>query len=200
MPALPLEQYVFPNNLFAQFADISQAGDRWWVLHCRPRAEKALSRRLLGRNLRFFLPLYKKQRRSNGRSVCAYHPLFSNYLFLHGDAQTRLNALETNMVVRVLDPQDQDELHSDLMRVHQLMLTGSAPSPEERLQPGMYVEIVSGPFQGMEGKILKRNNSMRFLVEVRFLQQGVCVDIEDWMIQPLSRPRAELCTAGNAFP
>src|SRR5207244_383929 len=94
MPILPLEPFVFPEHLFDKPDDIDQVEDgRWWVLHTRPRAEKTLARRLLGRNLPFFLPLYKRQWRSNGRSFKAHLPLFSGYVFLFGNSLARLQAL-----------------------------------------------------------------------------------------------------------
>jgi transcription antitermination factor NusG len=180
MPILPLEPFVYPNNLFEQTAAADAKDGRWWVLRTRPRAEKALARHLLGRNLGFFLPQYKKR----SRTAASYHPLFAGYMFLHGDADDRVHALETNQVAQVISVEDQMQLHSDLVRVHGLMLTDAALSPEERLQPGMLVEIVGGPLMGMKGKIVTRQNKLRFLVEVRFLQQGVSVDVESWMIQP----------------
>ena len=186
MPLLPLEPFVFPNNLFDPAARCAGADGRWWVLHTRPRAEKSLARRLLAGQLRFFLPLYHKQCRGNGRLLTAYHPLFAGYVFLHGDVHDRLQALQTNLVARVLQVEDQLEIHDDLLRVHDLMQTGASLSPEERLQPGTLVEIVHGPLMGMQGKIVTRHNKMRFLVAVHFLQQGVSLDIEGWMIQPLS--------------
>jgi hypothetical protein len=190
MPLLPLEQFVYPENLFAGFESAVPGDCRWWVLHTRPRAEKALSRRLLGLDQRFFLPLFKKQWRNSGRSFCAYHPLFAGYLFLFGDSHDRLRAVETNLVARVLTVEDQVQMQRDLARVHQLMVTGAPLWPESQLQPGTWVTINSGPLMGMVGKIITRQNKMRFLVEVRFVQQGVSLDIESWMIERLTGPMA----------
>jgi transcriptional antiterminator RfaH len=187
MPILPLEPYVFPDQLLENPEDARQEDGRWWVLHSRPRAEKAIARRLLKRNQPFFLPLFKRQWRSNGRLFNAHVPLFSGYVFLFGNSQSRLHALETNLVARVIPVEDQTQLQRDLVQVHQLMKSGVSMVPEDRLQPGMYVEIVSGPLAGIEGKILARNNRNRFFVEVRFLQQGVSVDIEGWMIRPVTK-------------
>ncbi len=183
MPLLPLEPFVCPNDLFEQAAVPDEKDGRWWVLRTRPRAEKALARHLLGRSLRFFLPHYQKRSGTNGRCL-AYHPLFAGYMFLHGDGNDRRNALETNQVAQVIPVEDQMQLHRDLVRVYDLIMSNAVLSPEERLEPGMLVEIVSGPLTGMTGKIVTRHKKMRFLVEVRFLQQGVSVDVESWMIQP----------------
>src|SRR5262249_2866540 len=187
MPILPLEPYVFPERLFEMPESITEKDGRWWVLHTRPRAEKTLARQLLSRHMPFFLPLYKRQWRKSGRSFNAHLPLFPGYVFLFGNYESRLHALETNQVARVLYVEDQAQLQADLCQVRQLMKSGVSMVPEERLQPGMSVEIISGPLCGVEGKILRRNNKSRFFVEVCFLQQGVSVDIEGWMIKPLNR-------------
>ncbi len=144
MPFLPAEPFVSPSNLFEQAVASDEKDCRCWVLRTRPRAEKALARQLLGRRLRFFLPHYQKRSGANGRSI-AYHPLFAGYMFLHGDGNDRRYALETNQVAQVIPVEDQVQLHRDLVRVHDLIVTNAALSPEERLEPGMLVDIVSGP-------------------------------------------------------
>src|SRR5262249_38263255 len=67
MPLLPLEPYLFPDDLLNQAPEGPEAAGRWWVLHTRPRCEKALSRKLLGGKLPFFLPLYQRQWVNQGR-------------------------------------------------------------------------------------------------------------------------------------
>jgi transcriptional antiterminator RfaH len=185
MPLLHLEPFVFPEHLFTNAPPSEEGFHRWWVLHTRPRAEKVLARRFLRRGLSFFLPLYKRQRRHRGRLLCSHLPLFPGYVFLHGDGAGRLLALETNLVARCLPVDDQLGLHTDLARVHRLICCDAPLTPEERLQPGAAVEIVSGPFEGMHGKVLRRGKRLKLHVEVQFLQRGVSLEIESWMLQPL---------------
>src|SRR5205807_8304193 len=122
---------------------------RWWVLHTRPRAEKTLARRFQGRGIPYFLPLYHREWRSNGRQFRSYLPLFPGYVFLHGDEFARLAALETNLVAQVLPVEDQHQLYADLRRVYKLLSTGAPVMPEDRLAPGDTVEVVKGPFTGL---------------------------------------------------
>jgi transcriptional antiterminator RfaH len=194
MPLLPLEPFLFPDTLLVDPARLPESGT-WWVLHTRPRTEKALARRFLDREMAFFLPLYQRIWRSRGRTLTSHVPLFPGYIFLHGDADKRLQALETNLVAQVLPVPDQSHLHADLSRVHHLMISGSPLAPERQLQPGTPVRIISGAFAGMEGKVLKDGRQMRLLVEVRFLHQGVSVEIESWMLEPLQSGR--MATAGR---
>jgi transcriptional antiterminator RfaH len=189
MPLLPLETFVFPEDLLTQPQPHAETS-RWWVLHTRPRAEKSLSRKLLQGDVHFFLPLCKKQWRNRGRVHRSYLPLFPGYIFLQSDDQTVARTVETNLVARILPVADQIRLHDDLAQVYRLIATGAPLAPEERLQPGSLVEIINGPLAGLEGKIIRRGKQLKFLVEVEFLQRGVSVEIESWMIQPISAPRA----------
>lgn len=186
MPLLPLETYIAPDNLLDPPLIPEADPASWWVLHTRPRAEKSLARHFLARNLSFFLPQYLRQWRNQGRLFRSYMPLFPGYIFLYGDAQTRLHALETNQVAHTLPVADPEQLRADLFRVHRMMQTGMLMAPEERLQPGTAVEVVAGPLAGLEGKILRRGKELRFFVEVQLLQCGVSVEVEGWMLRPLS--------------
>jgi transcriptional antiterminator RfaH len=189
MPLLPPEPFVFPDDLLSCDHSPSEMPAAWWVLHTRPRAEKALARRFLNSSLPFFLPLYKREWRTQGRLLSSHLPLFPGYVFLYGDHQGRLQALETNLVVNCLPVSDQSRLRSDLIQVYQMMVCGSSLTPEDRLEPGAVVEITSGPLAGLQGKILRQRPGLRFFIEVDFLQRGVSVDMEGWMFRPVERLR-----------
>jgi transcriptional antiterminator RfaH len=148
--------------------------------------EKCLARRFLGRRLAFFLPVYARQWRHRGRLFSSQVPLFPGYIFLHGDHQTRVQALETRLIVACLAVDDQSQLHADLRRVHRLITARVPLAPEQRLRPGTPVTVTQGPLAGHDGRILRRGKRLKFVVEVRFLQRGVSVEIEEAMIQPLA--------------
>ena len=98
-------------------------------------------------------------------------------------------ALETNLIARCLEVEDQAGLSADLQRIHRLIVSDAPLTPEERLGPGSPVEIIAGPFTGLQGKVLRRGKQLKLLVEVHFLQQGVSVEIENWMIRPVNQAR-----------
>jgi transcriptional antiterminator RfaH len=186
MPLLPPEPYLFPDGLLDDGGPALPGA--WWVLHTRPRAEKALARRLLARRVPFFLPLHHRRWRARGRNLASYVPLFPGYVFLLGEGGERLVALESNLVARVLGVPDQPQLRGDLAGVYRLMASGKALQPEVPA-PGTPVRIGSGALAGLEGVVLRGSGRLRLLVEVRFLHQGVCVEVEPWMLEPLgSRP------------
>lgn len=185
MPVLPMEPFVFPQHLLAGGEPALASTGPWWVLHTKPRAEKALARRLLCRDVSFFLPLFQRVNRTNGRVQTAHLPLFPGYLFLNGNADDRYIAQETNLVARCLAVTDEDRLLSDLTRVHQLMLSDAELQPEHRLAAGALVEIVDGPLAGITGKVLRRGKQLRFFIEVDLLQRGFSIELDRWMFRPV---------------
>src|SRR4051794_29535557 len=107
MPLLEAEPAMFPDTLFADPAVPGPGNGRWWVLYTRARMEKALARQLWGRGGPFYLPLHRHTWKANGRVRSSYLPLFTGYVFLHGDEDARAAALETNLLCATLAVADQ---------------------------------------------------------------------------------------------
>jgi len=194
MPLLEREPFVFPETLLTEPAAANTDGAAWWVLHTRPRAEKALARRILQKRVPFFLPLYQRQWRNQGRMFSSHLPIFPGYVFLYGDASVRGLALETNLVARVLPVPDQLELHEDLARLYRLIDAGLPLTPEQKLPQGTVVEITSGALEGMTAKVIRHGKGLRLFVEVKMLQQGVSVEIENWMVRVVQGASAAALT------
>ena len=81
MPLLRLETCLYPEDLLSEPTEC-RAGRGWWVLHSKPRAEKSIARQLVKHGVGFYLPLYEKHWRKNGRSQHSHLPLFPGYVFL----------------------------------------------------------------------------------------------------------------------
>jgi transcription antitermination factor NusG len=183
MTALALEPYVAPADLFGSGKYLDCEFSRWWVLHVRPRAEKSLARRLLGRNIPFFLPVFEKRQRIQRRLVTSYLPLFPGYLFVQTDDGALQAAAQTNLVANTIRVEDQQRLAQGLERIHDLIQSGAPLAPEPRLEPGMAAEITSGSLAGLRGTVVRRGGSTRLVIELNFLQQGASVEVEESMVQ-----------------
>jgi transcription antitermination factor NusG len=181
MPLLPAEPCLYPENLFTESTAPEEGV--WWVLHTRPRAEKTVARALLAGRVPFFLPVYEHSRRVRGRLQTSHLPLFSSYLFLKTDDEGRIRALETNQIANCIQVLDQATLQEELAAVHRTMTSGAAIGPIAQLVPGTAVTIAKGPLTGLTGKVLRQGNRVTLVVEVRLLNQGVAVEIENWMVE-----------------
>ena len=188
MPILAREPDLFPADLFdrAPWTNDTESEKHWWALYTRSRCEKELMRRLRGFEIPHFGPLIEKRNRSpSGRISTSYVPLFSNYVFLYGDAEQRLQALTTNCISRDLVVTDSLQLIDDLRQLRRLIETGAPITPEAKLEAGARVRVKSGPLLGQEGVVVQRRGERHLLVAVRFLQQGATVQIDDCLVEKI---------------
>jgi len=183
MPILASETSRFPNNLLEDFTT-ALSERRWWAVYTRSRMEKSLARQLLAMEVPFYLPLIPKTSRIAGRAVKSLIPLFGGYLFMYGNDEERIRALETNRVAHLWQAPQVDEMTRDLQSVQALIESGVPLTTEGRLQPGDRVRVKSGLLMGLEGVIVSRRGEDRLLIAVNFLQQGVSVQISDFQVEP----------------
>jgi transcription antitermination factor NusG len=183
MPILKREADIFPDDLLVSPEAISEP---WWAMYTLARQEKKLMRELAQQKLAFYAPVIQRRYRSpNGRLRASYEPLFSNYVFVCGNEDTRYRAVCTGCVSRVMPVTQPAELVADLRQIRALILTDAPLSPESRLEPGQRVRIRNGPFAGYEGVIVRREKEVRLQIYVRFMEQGVSVSIEDCQADPI---------------
>ena len=184
MPLLSSEPCLHPHDLF-QTESLAHPERRWWVVHTRARAEKSLARAAAQEDVSYFLPLHQHRWRKEGRLFRSWLPLFPGYLFLHADEQERVRLQETRWAAHVLPVADQVSLQQDLMGIYHALCAGVPLTPERHLPVGARVLITSGPLAGLEGTISRQEEKLRLLLEVRFMKQGVSVEVENWMVAPL---------------
>jgi len=178
MPILAPEPQIYPANLL-DCPERDRDGDHmWWVAHTRPRCEKALARKLVSRDVAHYVPQTARPSRSrSGRKRTSFEPLFAGYAFVFGTEADRICVLESGAVASLLAVSDGDRLTADLLQIKRLLESGQPYSKETRLDPGAAVRIVSGPFDGFEGVLLKRRAGDCLLVSIEYLQRGVSIEI-----------------------
>jgi len=186
MPILAREPDLHPADLLER-SDVGVEPDRgWWALYCLSRQEKQLMRRLRALDVAFYSPLIAHRSRSpSGRMITSYKPLFAGYVFLYGDVAARQMAQATGCVSRWLSVPDSAALSFDLRQLSKLIATGAPLTAEARLKAGTRVRIRSGPFVGLEGVVIRRENKSRLVVAVNFIQQGASVQMEDCQLERL---------------
>jgi transcriptional antiterminator RfaH len=184
MPILAAETTVFPDNLLENWMELN-GGRQWWVVHTKARQEKSLSRELLSQETPFYLPLIRKSNLIRGRKVNSHIPLFPGYLFVLGTDDDRRRVMETNRACQALCVGEADRLVRDLRDVQRLIDANAPLTVEARLAPGRRVRIHSGSLAGLEGEIIRRRDELRLLVRVNFLQKGVSMEIDDFLLEPI---------------
>jgi transcriptional antiterminator RfaH len=188
MPILATETNIYPPNLLADpHIDVRSEIDNqaWWVFYTRARQEKSLARDLLQREIAFYLPLVQRRLLIRGRPVHSHVPLFTGYVFVRGSNEDRVRALMTNRVAQVFPVVDVEQLRVDLQNIQLLIEIGAPLTIESRFVPDQPIRIRSGALAGMEGTVIKRKNETRLMVWVTMLQQGVSLEIDDFLLEPV---------------
>ena len=183
MPILKQERNLLPDDLLE--SHFTGEDRRWWAAYTKARQEKALARDLVRYEVPFYLPLIAKTSLISGRRVESQMPLFSGYLFLFASEEERVRTLSTNRISQLVAVHDQARLQRDLRHLKNLIATNATIVVEDQLLPGRRVRVTSGPFLGIEGTIAARRAGFRLIVDVSFLQQGVSVEIDELLVEPI---------------
>jgi transcriptional antiterminator RfaH len=162
---------------------VNDLSGRWWVLHTKPRNEKAIAAVLDRRGVDYFLPLVRHQRRIRGRIRYVDLPLFPSYLFLCGDWKSRETALKTNRVAKVLEVPDQEQLKADLKQIERVLDSGEPVDLYPALKAGARCRVRSGVLAGLEGVVLRRKGPWRVYVAVQFIAQSAELELDSAMLE-----------------
>jgi transcriptional antiterminator RfaH len=128
--------------------------------------------------------VFEQNRNPEGRAQ-ARLPLFPGYLFLRGAQEALHGALDTKLVANCLEVSDQQQLTANLCDIHRLIESGGPLSREFHPSPGTRVRIIRGPLTGIEGTVTRSGKSLKFVVQVQFLQSGASVEVDASMVEPV---------------
>lgn len=177
---------VFPSTLLSDPTAISSGKDTsWWLLHTKPRQEKAIAKDLVAREVAFYLPLTPRRTKIRGRVRTTRVPVFSSYVFMYGSPEDRVAALRTQRLVTTLPVNDPEPFLKDLRQIDQLIEAGKELTPESILEPGQRVRVKSGPLIDLEGTLIKRHSGNRLVVWIEQLLRGASVELEDCVVQAI---------------
>jgi transcription antitermination factor NusG len=186
MPILGKEEDIYPSNLLEDETVLTESDRQWWCIYTMSRREKDLLRKLAVLKIAHYGPMIPKRYRSpNGRLRTSYVPLFPNYVFMLGTDEDRYQAMTTNCISRCSLIEDREQLIHDLRQIYRVVDAGVALTPESPLQPGNRVRVRTGPFARYEGTVIRREGKTRLLLSIKFLEQGVSMEMDEGLLEPL---------------
>jgi transcription antitermination factor NusG len=155
----------------------------WWLVHTKPRCEKALAGDLDKRGIAFFLPLAKVRRKYRSRTEDVRIPLFPSYMFVCGGEEERYATLTTHRAVNVIEVFDQRKLTNELRNVYLAVTSDKPVDLYAGLKQGQRCRVVRGSLQGLEGVVLRRRSLCRIYVGVEMLGQSAQVEIDPALLE-----------------
>ena len=148
------------------------------MLHSRPRCEKKTAESCRDLLIRHYLPLYESSHRRGKRSYSFDVPLFPGYLFGCCDRGQRVALLRSGYLVRTIDVVDQERLLDELHNIYLACQGGADLTLFPQLKRGRQVRVLRGPLAGVHGRISKRKEALRLVLNVSILGAAVATEVE----------------------
>lgn len=161
---------------------------KWFAVYTTSRHEKRVAQHLTQREIEFYLPLYKADRKwSDGSRVTLDLPLFPGYLFVRIRRTERVRVLDVPGTLAVVggtgrEPAPLPDAAIDALRIG-LHLRRAEPHP--LLTVGQRARICSGALAGMEGIVLRKKNSCRVVLTLEHIQRSIAVEVDGGDLEPL---------------
>ena len=125
----------------------------WYVLHVKPRTEKAVNDHLAILRVFHYLPLVRKETKVQRRKVVRYLPVFPGYVFTRLFPHERMAILRTQHIVRTIEVTEPRRMIHQLRQVEHASRLPADLRLAESFSAGEYVKVVSGPLRGLEGQV-----------------------------------------------
>ena len=159
---------------------------QWFAIQTRSRHEKVVQGQLVMRNVEHFLPMTRKLSQWTDRKKKIKVPLFAGYCFARFALADRLPVLESKGVVRVVGRAGRPEPIPDveIESLRELINNSSNFVYHPYLREGMLVQVISGPLQGVNGRLIREARQCRLVVSISLIQRAVAVEIDADCVAP----------------
>lgn len=160
----------------------------WYALYTRHQHEKSVAGSLSSKGFEVFLPLHQQVRNWSDRRKRLVLPLFPCYVFVRSSLDRKTEILVTYGVHGFVGfhnmpaPIPQSEME-DLRRVVEL----AEIEPHPFLRYGDWVRVKSGPFEGIEGLLVRRKGQTRLVLSVEILQKSAAMEIDAVLTERILR-------------
>src|SRR5712672_4351587 len=161
---------------------------RWYAAYTCANHEKRVREQLEQMSIESYLPVYEAVRRWKDRRMRLQLPLFPGYVFVHMALVDRLRVLQVPSVVRVVGFNGHLAAVPDgeIEGLKTGLSGGVRAEPHPFLTAGRRVRIKTGPPQGREGILIRKNGSLRAVLSIDIIQRSIVVDVEVADVEPLT--------------
>lgn len=165
------------------------AGAGWYALWTRSQCERAVTDDLGARGFHALAPEVVAWIRRGRRRRRQPVPLFPGYVFVRHalDRHSHVEMLKVRGVVRLLGTQDEGPTRipdAEIDAIARLTGSGVPVLRHPYLTVGRRARIVAGPFQGLEGILLRSDPVKGLLVlSVHLLQRSVAVEVDCTLVE-----------------
>ncbi len=136
--------------------------------------------------LESFLPTYEVTRVwKNRQRKKVILPLFPTYLFVHINSTERIKVLHSPGVVQIVgNGKELVPLPDSEIALLRQGLGGKGAEPYRDLVIGEKVRIKSGVMQGVQGTLVRRSGSIKFVLTLELINQHAAIQVDAEDLEP----------------
>jgi transcription antitermination factor NusG len=155
---------------------IADAPLPWFVVHVKPRMEKAVADDCVRKAIEYYLPMVTKvtRRKDNNKPRKSVLPLFPGYICVAGNKETYYSLYTTGRVAAIIEIRHQKKFVAELGQIYSILEKGVMLEPcGESIPEGTEVCVMAGPLKGIRGIVLNARNPNKVVLSVEGLGQAV---------------------------
>jgi len=159
----------------------ASAPSQWYALYTCARHEKRVAEQIERRHMSCYLPLYRSVRRWKDRRKELELALFPGYVFVQMSLANKLKVLEVPGVVRLVSFNGQPAAlpAEEIEALRTRLTSNSKVEPHPFLRAGRKVRVHSGPFQGLEGVVVRRKDRCRLIFSIDLIQRSLAIEVDE---------------------
>lgn len=152
----------------------------WLVLRTRSRRESTVESSLQQKQIRVFLPKHRVVRRWRDRRTVLELPLFPGYVFVQPsiDQYENIRYIPGSCGLVFAGNKPAAMPTRDLEAVKILVRSGAELTVNPKLIPGQRVEVIAGPFMGVQGELIRVKSHERLVINAHLLSSCVSVEVD----------------------
>ncbi len=152
---------------------------KWYVLQTKPRNEKLVLLQIEQKGIEAFTPFVEKIRIWSDRKKKIQVPLFSGYVFIHGDEKERIYAINSTVgALKYLYFEKRPAVVSakEITLIKQALLEPEKISIEEKkIKKGDEIIVSRGIFKGMKGFVNDFRGNYKLTVNLEELSYSFSI-------------------------
>ena len=149
----------------------------WYAIHTRSNHEKRVAEALRARDIECYLPTSECLSQWKDRRVRLERPLFTGYVFAHIVASERPKVVVVPSVVNVLCDRNSDAIADEYIDCLRKGLHERHAEAHPYLTVGNSVEIIAGPFNGLQGILIEHKNTHRVVISIPSIMRAFVIEV-----------------------
>jgi transcription antitermination factor NusG len=157
----------------------SEQKKNWFALYVKPKHEFKAKSELDQLCVHNYLPVLTRIHQWNDRKKKIDEPLIKGYIFVYADEKERLSSLENRCIIKCVSEHGRPARIPEwqIINLQNMLNHGGDFNVFDGLVKGTTIEIVEGPFKGVQGILEKTETENNLAVTIDFLNRSVVVHL-----------------------